>query len=270
MRSSLFKMTIVPVFRNRGFETPNGKKMKGLLRVQKSVWYPDFDLKKATKKGSSRLNMINSQSHGKIGKARAYGKRNGLARGTTIDNQITKTVLLACEHALPPMFFMDPTFRKAYECDKKVKLACSRLSEDTLTWWGLMKRLNFSPVSCQAPVHQQERDLGTGVDVLAKTTEGKYVILENKTGKTSYLTHWSKMMRKPYDMFTNSVENQRWMQIMHTQVMYEATHPEHEVEEAYWVQITNAGVGIYPLPQAWKSMKKIALSALKHAHDLCS
>jgi hypothetical protein len=263
-------MTIVPVLCHRGFATPTGKRMKGLLKVQRAVWYPDFKLEKATKKGSSRLNMVKSQNHQKTGKGRVYGKRSGLAHGTVIDNQLNKTVLLACEHSLPPDFFIDRAFRKTYECEKDIKLACSRLSEDTLTWWGLMKQLNFTPVKCQDPVHQQERDMGTAVDVLAKTSEGKYVILENKTGKTSYLTHWSKMMRKPYDMFTNSVENQRWMQIMHTQVMYEATHPEHVVDEAYWVQITNMGVGIYPLPAVWKAMKKIALSALKHAHDLCS
>lgn len=235
---------MIPKHTGRKFINPiTNQVLNGLLPVQRRICYPGYDFKQAHIKTTDTISLAYPIHSFRP----ARRSKNGLYHGKAVDKQITMTVDLFRKHQLPKEFFTNPLIRKPYT--KEIKNKCRRLHIDTVTWWKIMIKLNWTPIQTQVPVAHQRVPIATAVDVVAKDVNGKIIIIENKTGQTNYLFHHTGLyMKSPLKKLTDCVHHQHILQLLGTKKMYERTYPNQEIKRAVIIYVNKSGAHISDLP----------------------
>ena len=91
----------------------------------------------------------------------------------------------------------------------------------------------LTPIASQYPVYDGETRMGTKVDLVCKTVDGKYVLFENKVGYESCLhRHTGKQMLAPFEHMNDSPMNQMHLYLAFSVYLFKKQYPSRVVDES--------------------------------------
>ena len=218
--------------------------MSGLLKNIQRKFYARYEFKKATFRVPDSIGLT-----AKVGRWPRKKYADPIKHGIIVDNQITKQLVGFRQHQLPIQFFASKDFRKSYVGSGDTKKLCRGMRQDTEMWWQLMIKMKWTPVEAQVTVGHPSASIATAIDAVVLEPDGRRVLLENKTGKTSYIfDHTGNMMTAPFNKMTDCVHNQHVLQLAFGYWMYKHNNPTHVISALCIVYLTPEGAGVVRLP----------------------
>lgn len=169
----------------------------GLNRALKKLFFPHYRFRAA--KGGLKFDD---------------GIKNPKRRGKTVDRNVTQLVNLCKTKALP-----------------EASEHFSGIFRTQLIEYLIANRLK--PVTSQHPVCDESVRVGTKIDLICKTADGKYAIIENKIGYThSLYVHSRTSMRSPYQHLNDSLHNQMQLYLHHAVALFTKQHPSRTIDSS--------------------------------------
>jgi hypothetical protein len=262
-----FKPALDVITNGERFLERKGTPLAGLLKYLQGIYYPTYEYNKATQTGTAPLPVTTFQSEPK--RSSGNRRKDGLAHGSKVDEQITRTVILFRKHDLNMRIFYDGAYRRTHPTvTAEVKAACSNLSTDTQSFWMAMRHAKLTPIATQVPVRHPSIKIATAVDVVTLNADNQIVLLEIKSGAVHYLYHTTgARMSAPFNMVTDCVANQHFLQLLFTTEMYKYTYPTHKLGPSLLIRLTDMDVQGYGLRPWCLEQSKVALTHLKQAYD---
>ncbi len=117
-------------------------------------------------------------------------------------------------------------------------------------FWRMMKIYEWKPVLTQAPVRHDTLRIGTMVDVVCRDSQGRYKLLELKTGFEQYYdTSSGHKLSGPFEQHSDCPRNQHQLQLAATEHMYKMTHKDQLLAPSVILRFHSSGVEIVPMQQ---------------------
>ena len=235
--------------------------MRGVHPTIESLFFPQysyeaarFDSRSASTKNKKCIANVGS------GPKRATRYRPGTHAGLLVDREVTRTVKLLQKYHMPMQVFSSSSVsaRKAYIEDRRDEISEAdqkemnkKQSTATTLIWQTLYRLKLLPVDTQIKVGCQSLRLGTAVDLRCIDPDGKYVLVEIKTGFTNY---YHKHTKYPLQVIepsqTDTPCHQFQLQLALTYELYRRTFPSHPISNALVLRVDGFGVELTPM-QNW-------------------
>lgn len=172
--------------------------LTGLLPKLRKTFYPDINIFNLLKKPTSGVTKKKRRKKGekkvkkvpKVSKGWHYGR----IRGTIVHQEIEDFI-----------FFDSKNFRKKHPSIHVYTERILRFILETQKWRLLRSEFN---------IYDEALGLGTSIDILAVTNEGKLVLIEVKCGYTGTFDNNDGHMLGPLHKLTNSPHQQANLQII--------------------------------------------------------
>jgi hypothetical protein len=158
----------------------NGIFLRGITDLLKNTFYPQYTYRRALL-GPNTQSSVKSPSETGL-----KGKRLGINVDKEICRYFTKTL----------------AFEK---CSKETRCLLQYCEDHKLTI-----------LHCQFPVANKAAKICTNIDIIAKDTNGKTVIIELKTGYRRYKFNYVGSMKHPFEQLHDSPYNQHQLQLFIT------------------------------------------------------
>ena len=244
--------------------TSNGKAMRGIHPVIRKTFFPQYTFVAAT---------ISERSHASVHPGDANNKvtrlRPGMKAGLLVDTEIKRTFKFAIKYAIPVSAFISVEAQKKYASnatlnwtEKEKTLFQKKLAHGTTMIWQALYRYNLKPFAAQVPVADVSLRLGSAVDFVCKDTLGRHVIIEVKTGYSSY---YYKHTNKPmlHLNITDTPANQHQLQLLLTYELFRRTFPNVAMGGASIWRVDGVGMEIVPLKEVIRNQVATILKAIQ-------
>jgi len=175
--------------------------MTGLNMALKTAFYPHYSYTKAIHGHSTPLQFPHEDTY-----------KSGRIRGKAMDKLTDEMVLKAKNNE---------DWQNSFTGIFQTQLV------------DYLKRNALFPVASQYPLFDSELRMGTHVDLVCKTTSGKFVLFENKVGyEASLERHTLKPMRAPFETLNDSPLNQMHLYVAFIVRMFKKQYPMRELDES--------------------------------------
>ena len=232
----------------------DGKRLKGLLSLLQSNFYPHYSYQAATLDGGDGKPIIKlAKGDKKI--------RGGMNMGRRLDRSVQQSIQLLRTYHVPVECMWE---RKDYLAASKAitvkthKLWLKQIFNSNTSkhkskspyvklFWQTMRDLKLRPMATQVAVRHSKLPMGTLADVVCQDNEQRYHVVELKTGfEKYYYKHTPIKMSYPFGEQNDCPHNQHQLQLTATHEMYRQTFPAHKVGDPLLLRFHSAGVHVVP------------------------
>jgi hypothetical protein len=205
-------------------DTQGGGTFKGLLKLQKKLFYPDYDhnLARGTALACDRTQGAPSRV------TLAPGWRDsGRFRGSKVDRQVTSVV----------------------NCGLEATRRLGKLHPYTTAFFKALDTWRLAPIWSQYTVFDPEACIATDIDLICVCRRtGGYVVIELKCGFDKYYHNSLSQFHGVLEGVGDCALNQHHLQLYWGASALERTFGV-PIEAAFVVQVHEGGVSRYPVPE---------------------
>ena len=228
----------------------------GLNIALQTAFYPHYDYKKA--KQGKKYTVVNSFPDDMC--------KNPKARGKQMDRLVDRMVHLIQDDG----FTLEDLIGNSKSSSKKLK----RFQKDSTVYMReqlipYLIRKTLVPFESQVHVYDKKKNIGTSIDLICKTIEGKLAIIEIKVGFDCYYElHTGKCMNHPFEDIEDSL---RWQHQLYLSFAVDMIEKQRKIkvdrELSAVVRMSSDGINIYPIFPWDIGSKDIAWNILASRSD---
>ncbi len=251
-------------YRRKVFVYNNNRLVRGLLPCLQKMLYPKYDWMKARIKQfkvikQSQIQQYHqhqrqhqpTQNQTQTAQDLTQKQQEGMKRGNKLDYQIHRSILFSRQYDIPPVAFVNSIKRKQQGIPEGTREKLERMigsfTDNTLHFWQMCVVKQLRPVCSQLTVGDVEANLATRVDVVCEDHMKNSVLIENKTGYTTYYHDACGPMQTPCTRRNDSPYHQHQMQLAMTVLLYLQTYPWRSTVSSFVWRYDHSGVTEYPL-----------------------
>lgn len=245
------------------------KKLRGVHPTNAKKFYPKYTKKAAIYDATPITQVKHVYPTGYKRKGLVKNVKQGKARGSRLDIQLTKTVDIFQAHPGPDTqrLFYDTAYLNRYvglKASERTFLKSKAYMPEIRMIWAWCHQQQLVPIQTQIGVCSTRLNEGTEIDLICEDQQKRISIIECKNGYINHLYHHTgNRMLPPFQKQLDHPYNQHQLQLLANVILFQNSFPHTPIHKHYVFRVDPHFYDVYPLEEWAVHLKDAYIQAVE-------